>query len=168
MKPALLLVDVQNAFVPFMSERDRRIAPWLINMAIDSFHERGLPVYVICHTDPALGPQPGSEAFSYDPAIKIAPGDTQIVKNFPNAFKKTTLQESLRNADCDTLFLCGLSSTGCVLASYFGATDLDFKAFLIRDALLGPDAAQTDCIEDICDSVNLNVLQTMLDCAGLA
>jgi hypothetical protein len=55
-----------------------------------------------------------------------------------------------------------------VLASYFGAKDLDYKAFLIRDALVGPDAAQTDCVEDVCDSVNLNVLQTILDCAGPA
>jgi nicotinamidase-related amidase len=137
----------------------------LINLAIDSFRSRSLPVYAIYHTDPARGPAPGSETFSYDPAIKIAPGDTQVVKNHPNAFKNTTLQESLRKAEIDTLFLCGLSSTGCVLASYFGAKDLDHKAFLIRDALIGPDAAQTNLVEDICDSVNWNALQTMLDCA---
>ncbi|MFH1143411.1 MAG: isochorismatase family protein [Candidatus Eisenbacteria bacterium] len=69
----------------------------------------------------------------------------------------------LREKGCNAVFLCGLSSTGCVLATYHGAQDLDYKVFMVKDALIGPDAAQTDMIEDICDSVGFTALQVMLD-----
>jgi nicotinamidase-related amidase len=163
MKPALLVVDLQNEFLPYMAEEGRKIALLMVNVAIDLFRGHGLPVYCIYHTDPMRGPASGSEGFSYDPSIRTTPDDIRIVKNYPNAFKNTQLKKLLHDTGNDTLFLCGLSSTGCVLASYFGAKDLDFRTFLIRDALLGPDAAHTACIEDICDSVNLNVLQVMLE-----
>jgi nicotinamidase-related amidase len=163
MKPALLVIDVQNAFLPYMAEDHRKIAPLFINLAIDLFRGRGLPVYSIYHTDPLRGPSPDSESFSYDPAIKTTAKDIRIIKNHPNSFKDTSLEGLLRDSGCDTVFLCGLSSTGCVLASYFGAKDLGFKSFLIKDALLGPRVAYTDCIEDICDSVNVSVLQSILE-----
>ncbi len=169
MKPALLVIDVQNAFLPYMSDGDRKIAFFVINFAIDLFRGHGLPVYRVYHTDPARGgPPPDSEAFAFDPAIKITPDDPQIIKNHPNAFKGTQLEKLLREAGRDTVFLCGLSSTGCVLATYFGAKDRDFKAFLVKDALLGPNAAHTDCIEDICDSVNYSVFEAMLETVGAA
>jgi nicotinamidase-related amidase len=135
----------------------------MINMVIDLFRERKLPVFSIYHTDPSRGPSPDSQAFAYDPAIKITSDDVRIVKNFPNSFNHTQLERILHDAGCDTVFLCGLSSTGCVLATYYGAKDLGFKTFLIKDALLGPRVAYTDCIEDFCDSVNVNVLQSILE-----
>jgi nicotinamidase-related amidase len=163
MKPALLVIDVQKAFLPYMAEEHRKIAPLIINLAIDLFRGRDLPVYSIYHTDPLRGPSPDSEGFSYDPAIKTTADQIRIIKNHPNSFKNTPLEGLLHDAGCDTVFLCGLSSTGCVLASYFGAKDLGLKTFLIKDALLGPRVAYTDCIEDICDSVNVNVLQSILE-----
>jgi nicotinamidase-related amidase len=163
MKPALLVIDVQNAFLPYMAEEHRKIALLIINMAIDLFRERSLPVFCISHTDPLRGPSPDSEGFAYDHAIKISSDDIRVVKNYPNSFKNTPLERHLRDAGCDTVFLCGLSSTGCVLATYYGAKDLGFKTMLIKDALLGPRVAYTDCIEDFCDSVNVNVLQSILE-----
>jgi nicotinamidase-related amidase len=162
MKPALLVIDVQNAFFPYMAEEHRKIAPFIINLAIDLFRVRKLPLFSIYHTDPLRGPSPDSHEFAYDPAIKITSDDIRIVKNFPNSFNHTQLERLLHDAGCDTVFLCGLSSTGCVLATYFGAKDLGLKTFLIKDALLGPRVAYTDCVENICDSVNVNVLQEIL------
>ena len=163
MKPALLVIDVQNAFLPYMAEEHRKIAPFIINLAIDFFRERGLPVFSIYHTDPVDGPALDSQAFSYDPAFKTTADDIRIIKNYINAFKNTTLERQLHDAACNTVFLCGLSSTGCVLASYFGAKDLNFQVFLIKDGLLGPRVAHTDCIEDICDSVSVTALRAMLE-----
>ncbi|MBM4117652.1 hypothetical protein FJ251_07875 [bacterium] len=34
MQPALLVIDVQNAFLPYMAEQDKRIAPLTVNGAI--------------------------------------------------------------------------------------------------------------------------------------
>ncbi len=163
MKPALLVIDVQNEFLPFMSEQDVKKAPFMINGAIWLFRERGLPVFRVYHTDVKWGPAPDSDGFQFLSSIIVKEEDPKIVKNYPNAFKKTELEKLLREKGCNTVFLCGLSSTGCVLASYHGAQDLDFKVFMVKDALIGPDAGQTDVIESICDTVSFTTLQVMLD-----
>ena len=38
--PALLVIDIQNEFLPFMSETDRKSAMDTINKAIAIFHEK--------------------------------------------------------------------------------------------------------------------------------
>src|SRR5271157_2041043 len=103
MKPALLVIDVQNAFLPYMAEEHRKIAPLFINLAIDLFREHSLPVFSIYHTDLTRGPSPDSEGFAYDPAIKITANDIQIIKNYPNSFKNTKLEGFLRDAGCDSV-----------------------------------------------------------------
>ncbi|MBM3285906.1 MAG: isochorismatase family protein [Candidatus Eisenbacteria bacterium] len=125
--------------------------------------ERGLPVIRVYHTDPKWGPAKDSDGFQFMPSITVKDDDPKVIKNFPNSFKKTNLQDLLREKGCNTVFLCGLSSTGCVLATYHGAQDLDYKVFMVKDGLIGPDAAQTDMIEDICDSVGFAALEAILD-----
>ena len=40
MKPALLVIDVQNEFLPMMSDADKKLAPMMINGAIWLFANR--------------------------------------------------------------------------------------------------------------------------------
>lgn len=51
-KPALLLIDVQNEWMPRMSEEDRGSAPEIINEAIALFREFGYPVILSATTLP--------------------------------------------------------------------------------------------------------------------
>lgn len=163
MKPALLVIDIQNAYLPYMTDEGKALAMELINGAIRRFHEKGLPVIRVYHTDPGSGPQPGTEAFEYPKSVIVRPEDPRIIKNFPDAFKKTDLEKVLRASGANTLFLCGLSSTGCVLATYFGAADLDFSVFMIRHALIGPDASLTRAVEEICEGVSYSAMGLMVD-----
>jgi nicotinamidase-related amidase len=94
--------------------------------------------------------------------VIIKPEDTKIIKNYPSAFKKTELEKILREKGYDTLFLCGLSATGCVLATYHAAADLDYNVFMIRDALISPDAGLTQAVERICETVSLGGVDAML------
>jgi nicotinamidase-related amidase len=163
MKPALLVIDVQKEFLPFMSEQDRKMAPLTINGAIWLFRMHGFPVIRIYHTDPQWGPKEDSEGFKFDDAIQVKPEDPMIVKNSPSGFKKTDLEKLLREKGCNTLFLCGLSATGCVLATYHGATVLDFDAFMIKGGLISPNSAHTEVIEDISETVTFEGMRVMLD-----
>ena len=43
-KPALIVMDVQNAFMPYMDEEDIEGAVQMINATIALFREAGLPV----------------------------------------------------------------------------------------------------------------------------
>ncbi len=163
MKPALLVIDIQNAYLPYMSEQDKKMGMEMINYAIALFRENGYPVIRVYHTDLEGGPKPDSEAFQFPSSVTIKPDDPKIIKNYPNAFKKTDLEKVLKEKDCNTLFLCGLSAVGCVLATYHGAMDHDYSVFMIKDAVISHDTALTKAVLEICPSVGYTALKVMLE-----
>ncbi len=163
MKPALLVIDIQNAYLPYIPERDKEIALELINELIDLFRQHQIPIIRVYHTDPKEGPKPGSEAFEFPASMNIRDDDLKIVKNYPSAFKKTKLAKLLRAQGRDTLFLCGLSAVGCVLATCFGAEDLDFNTFMVKSAIMSHNSSYTRSVEDIFDAVGSMTVQFMLE-----
>lgn len=166
MRPALLVIDVQNAFLSYMSDQDKKLAPEMINYAIAQFRQNGHPVIRIYHTDPNWGPKPDTEPFEFPSSIAIKPDDPKVVKNHPSAFKKTELETLLREKGVNALFLVGLSATGCVLATYQGAAERDFDVFMVRDALISPDTELTRAVERISETVSYGALRVMLQNAS--
>lgn len=162
-KPALLVIDIQNEYLKYMSEEDKESALRLINGAIWLFRQHGHPIIRVYHSDPTYGPDPGDENFEFPSSVIIKEDDPMIVKNYPSAFKNTELEELLRKKECNTLFLCGLSAVGCVLATYYGAMERDFDVFMIKNALMSHKAQYTDFVEDVFDTVNWKTLQFMLE-----
>ncbi len=163
MKPALLVIDIQNEYLKYMSEEDKESALRLINGAIWLFRQHGHPIIRVYHSDPTYGPKPGNENFEFPSSVIIKDDDPMIVKNYPSAFKNTELEELLRAKECNTLFLCGLSAVGCVLATYYGAMERDYDVFMIKNALMSHKAQYTDFVEDVFDTVNWKTLQFMLE-----
>ncbi len=155
LKPVLLVMDVQNVWMPRMSEEDRSSALQKINESIALFREFGQPVIRVYHSDPKLGAEPDTEPFEFLTSISITEDDLKIVKNHASAFTKTDLEQILRESERNTVFLCGLSATGCVLATYFGAMDREFFVLMVEGALLSHDASYTKVIEDICASMTI-------------
>jgi nicotinamidase-related amidase len=165
-KPALLVIDIQNKYLPMMDERERDSALRMINGYIWKFRQHGRPVIRVYHTDLQWGPDPDSEDFEFPESVLIEEDDPKVVKNHPSAFTKTELDDVLKERDVNTVFLCGLSATGCVLATYFGAMDREYEAFLCEGALLSADAEQTETIKDILDSVTWGGLDVILRAAA--
>jgi len=166
MMPALVVMDIQNQYLPMMSDEGKDQCLRMTNGAIHLFRKYGYPVIRVYHTSPEFGPQPGTEAFQFPESIMITDDDPMIVKNYPSAFTKTELQNMLREKKCNTVFLCGLSAVGCVLATYFGAVERDFDVFMVENALLSHDASYTDMVEDITGAVSYEALRVMLVNAG--
>jgi nicotinamidase-related amidase len=162
-KPALLVIDIQNAFLPLMDEKNVKEALPTINYVINLFRKNGFPVIRVHHTDPAAGPAVDSEAFEFPKTADIRKDDPRIIKNYPNAFKKTGLDALLKEKGINTVFLCGLSSTGCVLATYLGAVDLDYNAFMVRGALIGPAAEATGFVEKYFQTIDYWALKLLLE-----
>jgi nicotinamidase-related amidase len=162
MRPALLVIDIQNEFLPMVSEREKEIGMYMINGMIDMFREQGFPVIRVYHTTPGEGPEPGTPAFEFPESVKILPTDPKVIKNYANGFNKTDLGKSIREKGCNTVFMCGLSSVGCVLATYMGAKDLDLESFMIKDAIMSHNSEYTDAIEEIFGAVSYDVVQVML------
>ena len=162
-KPALLVIDIQNAYLPYMDEKDKKMGMEVINYVIALFRANGFPVIRVYHTDLKAGPKPDSEPFEFPKTVAILPDDTKIIKNYPSAFKKTDLDKMLKAKGCNTLFLCGLSAVGCVLATYHGAMDLDYEVFMVKDALISHDAALTKAVQEICKTIDYYALKLVLE-----
>ena len=162
-KPALLVIDIQNEFLKYMSEDDKKMGMEVINGAIYMFRQHNLPIIRVYHTNPSWGPQPGTEAFEFPKTVIIKEDDPQVIKNYPSAFQKTELDKMLKEKGCNTLFLCGLSSVGCVLATYFGGMERDYKVFMIKDGIMSHNSAYTNVIKDVCETVSFETMVFMLE-----
>jgi nicotinamidase-related amidase len=162
-KPALLVIDIQNAYLPRMDEKDKKLGMDMINYYIELFRASGFPVIRVYHTDLKMGPKPDSEEFQFPKTVAIRPDDPQIIKNYPSAFKKTELDNLLKAKGSNTLFLCGLSAVGCVISTYYGARDLDYDVFMLKDALISHDAALTKSVQEICKTIDYYAMKLVLE-----
>jgi len=165
-KPALVIIDIQNQYLTWITEQDKGIAMYYINAYISLFRSKDLPVIRVYHTDPEYGPSPESEEFQYPDDIKIKPDDPMVIKNYASSFKKTELDKVLKENSCNTLFLCGLSAVGCVISTHFAAKDLDYKVFMLKDAIMSHNSTYTDNVETMFGAVDYEAVSFMLEQAG--
>lgn len=163
MKPALLIIDVQKQFTPYMSQGDQASALEMMNWSMQVFRHYQLPVIRVYHSDVEGGLTEGSPGFAFHDSLHIQPDDPMIIKTYGSAFTKTELDKLLREQDINTLFLCGLSSVGCVLATYMDAASHDYKAFMVKDALISHKEEYTDHIEEIFNALDLDTIMYMLE-----
>jgi nicotinamidase-related amidase len=163
LKPALVVIDVQNAFLPYMSKSDQDMAIEMMNWSIGMFRKFNLPVIRVYHQSDEWGVKPGAPEFEFAPSVQITETDPKIIKTYPSAFTKTDLDNLLKEKGINALFLCGLSSTGCVLATYFDAGSHDYKAFMLKDAMIGPKESYTDAVEDMFSAIDVETAMYMLE-----
>ncbi|UCF70847.1 MAG: isochorismatase family protein [candidate division WOR-3 bacterium] len=163
LKPALIVIDIQERYLPMMAEEEKDLALRMINGAIWLFRQHDLPVIRVYHSDRQFGPKPGEEGFDFPSSIIIKDDDPKVIKNYPSAFTKTDLEKILRDKDVNTIFLCGLSAVGCVLATYHGGVDRGFETFMVKNAIMSHKSEYTKVVEDITENVSFKLLQFMLE-----
>ena len=162
-KPALVVIDIQNAFLPSIPDKDKETAMEYINYYIQLFRSQGYPVIRVYHQSEEYGVLPGTDQFEFPTSVLIKPEDPKVIKTYPDGFNKTDLDKVIKESGSNTLFLCGLSAVGCVLATWIGAANNDYKAFLLKDAIMSHNAEYTDNIEVMFDAVNYDVVKLILD-----
>lgn len=92
----------------------------------------------------------GSEAVALDPRLPYRPEEDQlVVKKGASAFFGTSLAATLTALGCDTVLVCGATTSGCVRATAVDAVQSGFPVLLPRecagDRAQGPhDAALFD------------------------
>jgi len=117
----------------------------------------------VYHTSEDYEVTEGSPGFEFADTLNIMETDPMIIKTYGSAFVKTDLDKLLKEKDVNTLFLCGLSSVGCVLATYMDASGHDYKAFMIKDAMLSHSAEYTENIEEMFNAVDLETVLYMIE-----
>jgi nicotinamidase-related amidase len=161
--PALLVIDIQNKYLVTIPQNDKGISIYIINLLIDLFRKNGCPVIRIYHDNREDESGPGTEDFEYPPSIKIRKEDARIVKNYSDSFNKTELDSMLSKKGINTLFLCGLSAIGCVLATRIGAQNHDYKAFIVKDAIMSHNTEYTRNVEAMFDALSYDAVKLIVE-----
>ncbi len=139
MKPALIIIDVQNDYFPGgkMELEGSLEAGVEAARLLDAFRAQGLPLVHIQHVSNRPGAGfflPGTAGVSIHAKVAPRAGETVMQKNFPNSFRATRLLEHLRGLNIDHLVIAGMMTHMCVDATTRAAFDLGFSCSLAHDA----------------------------------
>jgi nicotinamidase-related amidase len=139
MKNGLLLVDLQNDYFPGgrMELVGMEAAAGNAGLLLAEFRRTSSPVIHVQHVSARPGAVfflPGTEGVEIHKSVAPAKGEPVVVKNYPNAFRGTSLLEILKNAHVDTLVLCGAMTHMCIDATARAAFDFGFRCLVAEDA----------------------------------
>lgn len=165
MKPALLVIDMQNGFLnpesPFFISGAAETVPAC--RTILSFCRSALiPVFFVTrsYTDTTVekcrfqawnaGGHPLSEGcapeLSADMPFEILPGDYHIVKPRYSAFFATGLDLILRRLGIDHLVLAGTTTPNCIRTTAYDGLSLDYDVTVLSDCTssISPEVQQSN------------------------
>ncbi len=164
MKPALLVIDIQKAWLNDSAELRESVNRRLdvMNAAIKWFREREYPIVAVYHESSDGKVTPGTDVFEFTSAVEIEKKDLRITKHYANSFNKTGLDMTLRQLSCETVVIVGLSASGCALATYFGAEDCDFHAYMVKGGVASHDEGHIRFAEEICETLSVDEFEYRL------
>ncbi|OBI56426.1 isochorismatase [Mycolicibacterium fortuitum] len=144
----LVLIDCQNTYTQGIMELEGvQAALEQTAELLDRARSAGIPIIHIQHSD-----GPGSlyyiEGESGAIVASVAPreGEPVVVKQFPNSFVQTDLDDRLKGHNASNLVLAGFMTHMCVNSTARGAFNLGYAPTVVAAAtatrtLAGPDSA---------------------------
>lgn len=161
-KAALLVIDVQKAYIGMMDQTDIDGPVEYINAYIGAFKQLGYPVIYVYHVDDKYTSL-GSEGYHFIDKIPVEKKEIVVNKTYGNAFNKTDLDKILKEKDCNTIFLCGLSAAGCVFATYVGGQDRDYDTNILKKAVMSHDKDITKMIEELTYAIGPKAMNMIIE-----
>lgn len=156
MKPALVLVDVQNDFLarPGLYPGSEHLTV-AIGTLLDAFRRASLPVIHVRTTIAADGSDSmphwqrqgirhcvrGTTGALPPPALSAIEGEALVEKRFFSGFETGQLRAALDAAAADTVVLAGLYTHGCIRATATDAYQYGYAVVLAADAIASTDSA---------------------------
>ncbi len=145
MKPALLVIDAQQEyFAPHgkwvLPDGERALER--IHALIAAARAADIPVFYITHESldndsPVF--RKGSAGVALHPSLAPAPGETVVIKHFPNSFAQTSLEAYLRQAGVDTIIVSGYMTHLCCDTTTRAAEEHAFGVLFAGDATAARD-----------------------------
>jgi nicotinamidase-related amidase len=157
----LILIDCQNTYTRGVMELEG-VQKALDEAAalLDRARSAGIPIIHVQHDD---GPGSLYDIDGESGAIvsRVAPhnGEPVVVKNYPNSFVQTDLDEVLKTANASNLVLAGFMTHMCVNSTARGAFNLRYSPTVVASA------TATRALPGVCDAV---VSAESLQAASLA
>jgi nicotinamidase-related amidase len=146
MARALLLIDIQRDYFsggayPLVGSD---AAAEAASAVLERFRQEGEPTLHVQHVwdaPDATYLRPQTPGVGHDPRVAPADGEPVVVKDMPNAFLGTDLEQRLRSEGIDELVIAGMMTSMCVDATVRAAVDLGFEVTVVGDACAAPDLA---------------------------
>lgn len=136
---ALIIVDIQNDYFPGgnFEQEGADDAAKKAAKALAEFRAREMPVIHIRHEnlrDSARFFLPGSEGAEIHDSVTPMEGEKVILKNYPNSFRDTDLEQELRSLGVQRVVITGMMTLMCIDATSRAASDLGFEVIVLSDA----------------------------------
>ena len=176
MKPALIIIDMlKDTFEKhpdaFISKEALKFVP-TINRLSSIFRDKGFPVIFSCDSfleddfifQGKMKPHSirGTEGANVIDQLDKELSDIVSEKRRFSAFFKTDLDQTLRDLDCDTVVVVGISTHICVLSTLIDAVAFDFKAIQLRDCCQAHTSEIHDGVTQIYEKTPLYQLMRIL------
>lgn len=153
MKPALVVIDVQQRFERRMQHPALHDALEVITHVAALFRHAGHPVVWVFDDEQGAEGTPGFELVE---GLEPAVDDIRHHKTAANAFKTLSVPR------CDFFLLAGFKADGCVLASAMGAQDRDLPFAVLRGGLIDQTRESVAFVEGLLPIVSHEVVAAML------
>jgi len=139
MKPALILIDIQNDYFPGgRMELEGSLEASLRAAELLSFFRRErLPVVYVQHVSIRPGATfflPDTDGVKIHENVRPLENEPVFEKHYPNAFRDTPLLAHLSGAEVTRLVICGMMTHMCVDATVRAAFDHGFECIVAHDA----------------------------------
>jgi nicotinamidase-related amidase len=130
MKPALLIIDMQEAYHVGKAAASMDSAAEYIKEVLSYFRKADLPVVWVHHEDRENGVVPGAPGFEMIESLKKLAKEYTIHKRYGNGFNRTDCAEILRQNGVDTVIVSGSAQSTRPLN--IQETETRFRSFLLR------------------------------------
>ncbi|NGY60133.1 isochorismatase family protein [Lentzea sp. NEAU-D13] len=128
MKPALVIVDVQEVLIPFIW-RGAELADLIADLA-DRARAHGVPVVALQQVGGAMF-APEAPGTRLSARLRLQPQDFVVQKSATDGFYRSDLATLLK--DVDTIVLTGVATDYCVDATARAAVSREFDVVLVED-----------------------------------
>ncbi|BBY52179.1 isochorismatase [Mycolicibacterium arabiense] len=133
---ALVLIDCQNTYTRGVMELDG-VSAALDEVAtlLDRARTAGIPVIHVQHDGGAGSPYDlGDDIGAIVPLVAPRDGEPVVVKQYPDSFVQTDLDERLKAAGVSNLVLTGFMTHMCVNSTARGAFNLGYAPSVVASA----------------------------------
>jgi len=153
--PALILVDVQKAFLekdyPGIN-RNNHDAEFICGNILSKWRELKLPIVHVRHssTSPDSKLHKSKPGFEFNNYVKPLDNEVVLTKKVNSAFIGTKLDNILYNMNIKTLVFVGMTTNHCISSTVRMSGNLGFETYLISDSTacydtMGMDGKMIDC-----------------------
>jgi nicotinamidase/pyrazinamidase len=168
-KPAIVVVDMLkdniDADSPYrMGDEGRRIIPYIQELLAYA-REKNIPVIFANDSyfpddflfkgrmkPHCIQGTRGSEVID---ELEPKMGDLILPKRRMSAFFKTGLEDTLRERNIDTIVVCGISTTACVMTTAMDAFMYDFYVIVVEDCCAAPRRPEHESAVKVLQSLHI-------------